>query len=83
MRATINKKKVRVIIITIIIIAITTIIITIITTITKDDKYAKERESERIRVRVKSEYIKIRERLHKQTKSNITSRALSLVVVII
>ena len=44
MRATINEKKVRVIIITIIIIAITTIIVTIITTITKDDKYAKERE---------------------------------------
>ena len=57
MRATINEKKFRVIIITIIIITITTIIITIITTITKDDKYAKERESERIRVRVKSEYI--------------------------
>ena len=48
MRATINKKKVRVIIITIIIIAITTIIVTIITTITKDDKYAKERERERV-----------------------------------
>lgn len=46
MRATINNKKFRVIIITIVIIAITTIIITIITTITKDDKYAKERERE-------------------------------------
>ena len=49
MRATINEKKFRVIIIiTIIIIAITItiIIITIITTITKDDKYAKERERE-------------------------------------
>jgi len=45
-RATINNKKFRVIIITIVIIAITTIIITIITTITKDDKYAKERERE-------------------------------------
>ena len=40
MRATINEKKFRAIIITI-------IIITIITTITKDDKYAKERERER------------------------------------
>ena len=49
MRATINNKKFRVIIITIVIIAITTIIITIITTITKDDKYAKERERERVR----------------------------------
>ena len=48
MRATINEKKFRVIIITIIIITITTIIITIITTITKDDKYAKERERERV-----------------------------------
>lgn len=47
MHATINEKKFRVIIIiTIIIIAITIIIITIITTITKDDKYAKERERE-------------------------------------
>jgi len=45
-RTTINNKKFRVIIITIVIIAITTIIITIITTITKDDKYAKERERE-------------------------------------
>jgi len=45
-RATINNKKSRVIIITIVIIAITTIIITIITIITKDDKYAKERERE-------------------------------------
>jgi hypothetical protein len=47
-------------------------------------KRERERESERIRVReLRVNIYKIRERLHKQTKSNITSRALSLVVVII